>query len=335
MDVFYVVVSTILLAGSVQCYVSDTTLLDFYSYQQVLLLKLLNIEIQNISSCICDSDDMPMSPTQLKGLKEEYAITSCHDLSQSSPSRYYYITTPVTPPMYMYCDIGRSFSSFYNGSWLRVAQFNMKDPTHNCPSGFKTTTPAASTNRYCTRNNDGCSSHFYSIYGYEYQIICGKVIAYQEGKPDAFFPSANSDKTIDDVYVDGVSITHGASPRKHVWTFAVAMHEELSFMRHLCPCTNTRSPQSGKISIPSFVGEDYFCDTGCSSTAVPAQLYEDDALWDGTGCGDYNECCDRQRNQEYFCTDLPTSTTDAIEVRICADQKDEEIHLQQLELFVK
>ena len=337
MDMLYVVVSTILLVGGVQSYGSDTTLLDFYSYQQVLLLKLLNMEIQNISSCTCDPhfmDEVPMLPTAMQGLREEYALSSCNDLSHGAPSRFYYVTTPVTPPKYMYCVIARAFGYYYYGNWLRVAQLDMRDPTHKCPSGFKTTTPVVSTGRYCTRKADGCSSHYYPVYGYSYQTVCGKVIAYQEGKPDAFYPSSSTYQTIDDVYVDGVSITHGSS-RNHIWTFAAAMHEDLSFMRHLCPCTNSRSPQNNNIFIPSFVGENYFCDTGCASTAIPKQFYGNNPLWDGNGCGEFHECCDRQESQEYFCTVLPAPTTNAIEVRICADQKDEQIHLQQLELFVK
>lgn len=337
MDMLWVVLSTILMVGGVQCYDSDTTLLDFYSYQQVLLLKLLNMEIQNISSCTCDPyfmDEGPMLPTALQGLREEYALSSCNDLSYTVPSRFYYITTPVTPPKYKYCVIARAFGYYYYGNWLRVAQLDMRDPTHKCPSGFKTTMPVVITGRYCTRKADGCSSHYFPVDGYSYQTVCGKVIAYQEGKPDAFYPSSSTYQTLDDVYVDGVSITHG-SPRNHIWTFAAAMHEELSFMRHLCPCTNSRSSQISNIFIPSFVGENYFCDTGCSSIASPKQFYGENPLWDGSGCGEFHECCDRQENQEYFCTDLPAPTTNAIEVRICADQKDEQIHLQQIELFIK
>ena len=32
--------------------------------------------------------------------------------------------------------------------------------------------------------------------------------------------------TIDSSYVDGVSLTHGQTPRKHIWTFAAA-HDEI------------------------------------------------------------------------------------------------------------
>ena len=45
----------------------------------------------------------------------------------------------------------------------------------------------------------------------------------QFGSPDAFVCHGNC--TIDSRYVDGVSITHGASPRKHIWTYAAGVYE--------------------------------------------------------------------------------------------------------------
>ena len=57
-------------------------------------------------------------------------------------------------------------------------------------------------------------------------------------------------------------------------------------------------------------------------------------LWDGYGCGVLNDCCQRQANQEYICTTLNEPTTDDIEVRICADELDEEVFLEQLGLYV-
>ena len=47
--------------------------------------------------------------------------------------------------------------------------------------------------------------------GYTYTKVCGRVIGYQVGHPDAF----HSSKSIDKAYVEGVSITHG-SPRSHI-----------------------------------------------------------------------------------------------------------------------
>ena len=67
--------------------------------------------------------------------------------------------------------------------------------------------------------------------------VCGRIIGYQIGSTDAFCPfqsrcnyRRNDDPaiprayTIDDVYVDGLSLTHG-HPREHIWTFAAAIND--------------------------------------------------------------------------------------------------------------
>lgn len=333
---------TLLLAGSAYCS-EEATLSEFYAYQQVLLLQRLHQDLANTSSstdpsCTCPVPDGSHNDPSLflKGLREEYAISSCHDLHYE-PSRYYYITTETSPPMYMYCEMDRVFNLIFFGNWLRVANLDMRRQAEKCPSGFKTLVlENDDTKRYCTRKENGCTSHIFPVYGYKYQTICGKVIAYQKGKPDAFFPSnprpSQPAKTIDDVYVDGVSITCGL-PRQHIWTFAGAMHEVKSLGLHLCPCTNSDNAQS--ITIPAFVGENYFCDTGSETLAVAGKLYDDDPLWDGAGCGPKHDCCQRQNNEAYFCGSLDAVSTDDIEVRICGDQMDEDFLLEQLELFVK
>ena len=46
---------------------------------------------------------------------------------------------------------------------------------------------------------------------------------------------------------------------------------------------------------------------------------EADPLWDGEGCGDTSTCCEFN-SPPWFCRDLPESTTDDIELRLCSDQ---------------
>ena len=107
----------------------------------------------------------------------------------------------------------------------------------------------------------GCSSAYLDVHGVEYSRVCGKIIGYEQNTPDAFIPYYhNRAITIDDVYVDGISLTHGQNPRKHIWTFAVALHEVTTSYPHaLCPCTNIHNHIT--IQIPPYVGNDYFCDT--------------------------------------------------------------------------
>ena len=81
--------------------------------------------------------------------------------------------------------------------------------------------------------------------------------AYQWNSPDAF--AASSSQTIDGPYIDGISITQG-SPRQHIWSYVGGLQEnaEQSYHNYKCPCSSTGS---GTASSPSFVGEDYYCDT--------------------------------------------------------------------------
>ena len=67
--------------------------------------------------------------------------------------------------------------------------------------------------------------------------------------------------TIDSNYVAGISLTHGFSPRQHIWTFAAALdrNDDMMGLRSShCPCQFDVNP----FKPPPFVGEDYFCDAG-------------------------------------------------------------------------
>ena len=166
--------------------------------------------------------------------------------------------------------------------------------------------------------------------------MCGKIIGYQQRTPDGFAPYYYSNRalTIDQTYVDGISLTHGKNPRKHIWTFAAALHEITSpYPEGLCPCTNIHNHLT--IPIPPYVGNDYFCDTA-SSQHYEFRFYPEDPLWDGQGCGQLNTCCSFN-NPPWFMKQLPASTHDNIEVRLCADQgrNDEDIVVETLELYVQ
>ena len=55
--------------------------------------------------------------------------------------------------------------------------------------------------------------------------------------PDAFLRFISNQGTIEDIYLDGVSITHGASgSRTHIWSFGAGVRIP-SVSR--CPCDTT------------------------------------------------------------------------------------------------
>jgi hypothetical protein len=169
--------------------------------------------------------------------------------------------------------------------------------------------------------------------GSQYSQVCGRIIGYQVGEPGAFIHSERD--TINQRYVDGVSLTYG-NPRKHIWTFANALDEYPHHFQHKCPCTNTNEQRP--IGIPSFVGNDYFCETG----VPPGQrwsrgtFYADDPLWDGQGCGPTSTCC-TFNNPPWFCKQLPQSTNADLEIRLCSIQKAtvENTPIELIEIFVK
>ena len=128
--------------------------------------------------------------------------------------------------------------------------------TPQCPPGL--VYDVTEGRRLCRKPNLalGCSSTTFYTRGVMYEKVCGKVIGYQYYQPNRFGPSIYTRPTVNQLYVDGVSITHG-SPRQHVWTFANANDESLNSKFHNeytgCPCLNPSTSFNG--AIPSFVGK--------------------------------------------------------------------------------
>ena len=264
-------------------------------------------------------------------------VRSCKDVPQESLSGDYWIQADETSsPVQVYCDTNRtSCSCNTTGGWMRVANFDMTDPNQNCPAGFQLVNRTSAPLRTCGRPGPvGCVSITFQTYGVEYSHVCGRVIGYQDQTPAAFVsghPGESKATTIDSFYVDGVSLTYGQSPRQHIWTFAGAADELTDI--YGCPCTQPDISYTGKI--PSFVGQDYFCDTGSREAHQHGVFYADDPLWDGQGCGGNSTCCEFN-NPPWFCKQLPQPTTDDIELRICGDSTtwDEDTPIEQIEIYV-
>ena len=260
-------------------------------------------------------------------------VTSCKDLKTVQPngtSGWYVIRNLLGQISYQYCNMdlvgcGRE------GGWMRVANLDMTQPNQQCPPGFRTIT--ASGKRLCGRPGPpGCVSVKFPTNN-AYNRVSGRVIAYQYNTPDAQCPYIGlfTDQlihTLEEVYIDGVSITHG-SPRQHMWSFIVS-HDEDQTDCHGCPCYT----QFNGTRVP-FIGDNFFCDSG-TETWEGRRLYDTNPLWDGQGCGQRSECC-TFNSPPWFCSELDQHTSDDIELRLCADQvtSNEDIPIEIIELYVQ
>ena len=205
----------------------------------------------------------------------------------------------------------------------------MRNTSQSCPSGLSF---ISSPKRLCDLTSHTlCASNSFSAEGVQYSRVCGKIIAYHNRIPIAF---AHGSRGINSQYVYGVSLTHGQSPRKHIWTFAGAADETSSNPTYKCPCINTALSSS---YVPSFVGNDYFCDTAYSAyytTYSPYPLETADPLWDGEGCGPTNTCCSFN-SPPWFVKALTSPTTDSIEMRMCKPTTDGSTPIETVELYVQ
>ena len=265
------------------------------------------------------------------GLAPEYAASSCKQIAELKPhydSSYYWIQG-VSGAVGVYCEMSTNNKFGQSGGWMRIANVDMTNNHSQCPPGLVYNVTEG--RRLCRKPSlaPGCSSTTFSTQGVEYSKVCGKVIGYQYYKTNGFGPSRYT-PGINETYVDGVSITYG-SPRQHVWTLAAA-RDEASMPYTDCPCIKSSHSFTGVI--PSFVGNDYYCETG-SRSRRQQRYYFDDPLWDGKGCGSGNTCCDR--GGPWFCKQLPQPTQDDIEMRVYTNSvaSDEDTVLEQIELYIQ
>ena len=265
---------------------------------------------------------------------------SCSEMLEREPSAtsdYYWIQLANGTTTQVYCEMTPRCACSSATPYTRVAFVNMTDSSQQCPGEFMEV--SNSRVRACgrqTTTSPSCNSATFSVLGMEYQHVCGRIVGWQIGVPLAFYGGTHLGEGIDSYYVDGISITYGGPPREHIWSLAGTPRETQpgTYPVQLCPCSNTAisSPDP-----PSFVGNDYFCETGRTFNYNPGVFYEDsDPLWDGEGCGSSSTCCDFN-NPPWFCKQLPEPTTEDIEVRICqrAGTHYEETPFEHIELYIR
>ena len=193
------------------------------------------------------------------GLTEDNPASSCKALPPWNPSGYYWISTQGSP-VRVYCNMNATSGNLTRG-WMRVAYIDVRNTSHQCPNGLTLSTRNSPPRKVCDTNTiSECVSTTFTVHGVEYSHVYGRIIGYQNRAVPGFYYHSRG---IDSSYVYGVSLTHGRSPRKHIWSFAGTRDETPTNERWQCPCSNINlSPPP---TVPSFAGNDYFCDTAYRS----------------------------------------------------------------------
>ena len=221
-----------------------------------------------------------------------------------------------------------------DGLWYQVAYLNMNDSTQECPFNWmEGSTPSVRGCGRPTSTGASCSGEYFSTGSLQYSKVCGRVIGYQNGSTDSF--NKGSPHSIDEPYVDGVSVTHGV-PRVHIWTFSAGATESRYFFYPSdCPCAYPGGNYGTRA--PSFVGDNYFCESGNPGVGLQfgGVIFDADPVWDGEMCE--GECCSNGKSPPWFSVTLPNPTYDDIEVRICGDEdtRNEDTPIQLLEMYIQ
>ena len=217
-----------------------------------------------------------------------------------------------------------------DGMWYSIASTDMTDPQQQCPTAWREYNEGSV--RACGRpvtNSSSCANTPYSI-GHQYSKVCGRAIGYQVGPVHGIF----TNRTINQNYVDGVSITYGRNPRQHIWTYIAGLTENgTASRRRNCPCSDSLGRQP-----PDFVNNSYHCESANPSdvTDSPGSLYSRDKLWDGQQCSNEGNCCISE-SLPWFSVTLPNPVSDDIEVRICSHDSTAtaDTLVEQLDIFVQ
>ena len=305
-----------------------TRLLNINTTDSSTLETRLTTTMKQLLKPIKQQLDYHLPPPSLLGTIDKPA-KSCKDVYKTNfkaSSGYYWIKQSSGSPVRVYCSMSGTCGN-ETGGWMRVANIDMRNTSQSCPRGLSL---ISSPKRVCDIASTGCVSNTFSVQGFQYNKVCGKIIGYHKRIPIAF----NYGGRIDSGYVYGVSLTHGLNPRKHIWTFAGASDETNRHSSFKCPCINTALTSS---QVPSFVGNDYFCDTAYSSiynSYSPYPLQVSDPLWDGKGCGRTNTCCSFN-SPPWFIKQLSSPTKEIIEMRVCRPNVDGSTPLEIIELYVQ
>ncbi|XP_064402773.1 uncharacterized protein LOC135348482 [Halichondria panicea] len=305
-----------------QCSSETETQLTKISESLLSELKHIREALETIADKLLDAEGNASAPVSTTSMPT--AATSTMEATTSTTSEP---TAMITDPP--------TTSDICGGpGWTRVAYINMTDPNQQCPQGLQLTDYSIRSCGLPLTTIDGgvCESVMFPVSGVQYRKVCGRAIGYRWGFNNAFVGYHTAGRnTIDVAYVDGLSVTHGQSPRTHIWTFASGRFNGTSgdgFSDLRCPCDEGNTYGS-----PPFVGNDYFCDSVVNDVHGGYRFYPDNALWDGQSS---LNTCFNNNNPPWFTKTLSTPTTDDIELRMCFNNNGgtTNMGLQLMEIYI-
>ena len=266
---------------------------------------------------------------EVEGHHPNFPAISCSTLPPIYTSGYYWITASNGTSIRAYCDMSHTCGSI-RGGWMRVLDLDMSKSNNFCPNGLQE--QRVNGIRACVRIlSQGCTSMMLPTLSVNYRTVCGKIIGYQFG-----YPNAVRTRSIESSFLDGITLSYG-QPRQHIWSFPVAIDEvRTPDTMAYCLCINIEPGFVVYDVTPQFLSQDYFCDTGAEMRSKEPVWYTNDPLWDGVGCGNFSRCCTFQ-NPPWFYKQLPQSTTENIEMRLCLDedQDEEDIAIEKVAIYVR
>ena len=285
------------------------------------LLLLLNSA--SFAYNVCEYGD---DPTRVARTCREIAAKNQYCIHESG-SRLIDCGDEAGETHQVYCDMAHM-----GGGWERVINLNFtaSDP---CPVGSTWMPVSVDGVSYCSTIDGYQVASLVLDPTCSFSEISGYVLADQKGKMDGFFPGLGESPTLDDPYVDGVSITLGntSSTRQHVFTYAIG-RDELPRIES-CPCLG--SPVS---VVPYFVGYDFHCDSVYAPYTANTENIGSRSLWSGEGCGEGSLCCNSADTPWFFHVLPQTARGQPLEVRIlsnAASHNEETILVREIEILVR